>query len=131
MKKNLFIVLWVVVLVVVYVLLINIYASIISADFSFGGESNMKYETGEVVLGLGDQVEVSVTRNRFYGTFVEKSSKESKSVTLYLLNFISLPLRVEGKNLFLVHLISLIVVFFILYKLTKWKGRRDYERGFI
>ena len=131
MKKNLFIVLWVVVLVFVYVLLINISASIISADFSLGGGNDVKYETGEVVLGLGDQVEVSVTRNRFYGTFVEKSSKESKSVTLYLLNFISLPLRVEGKNLFLVHLISLIVVFFTLYKLTKWKGRRDYERGFI
>ena len=116
----------------VYVILINIVAYSMSINLlSTGYASSNEYIGGDVVIGFGDSVDVTVTRNRWYGTILENSVQKTKSSTLYLLNLIIIPLYSNGKSLFLVNIILLVFLVVFLYASMKWIKKRDHERGFV
>ena len=85
-----------------YVIVINIISNIMSISLPSTGYASNSYEGGDVVIGLSDSVQATVTRNRFYGTIIENNGK-AKSSTLYLFNFIRIPLYSNGKNLILIY----------------------------
>ena len=115
----------------VYVILINIIAYSMSPSSPIAGYVSDRYDGGDVVIGFSDSVEVTVTRNRWYGTILGNSGQETKSVTLYLLNFISIPLYSNGKSLLLINIILLVFLMVFLYAAMEWIKKRDIERGLI
>ena len=111
----------------VYVILINIISYSMSVSLPSTGYASNRYDSGDVVIGLGDSVEVTVTRNRWYGTILENNKQNAESRTLYLLNFISIPLYSNGKSLFFANLILLVSLLIFLYTSMKWIKKRDME----
>src|SRR3989344_5149103 len=109
----------------VYVILINIIAYSMSTSSPIAGYVSDRYDGGDVVIGFSDSVEVTVTRNRWYGTILGNSGQETKSVTLYLLNFISIPLYSNGKSLLLINIILLVFLMVFLYAAMEWIKKRD------
>ena len=59
----------------VYVILINIISYSMSVSLPSTGYASNRYDSGDVVIGLGDSVEVTVTRNRWYGTILENNKE--------------------------------------------------------
>ena len=79
-------------------------------------------------MGVNDKVDVTVTRNRWYGTIIENSGLETTS-KLYLFNLIALPLKSGGKSLFFMHLILLALLISSLFFINNKIKRYEFERG--
>ena len=116
----------------VYVALINILAySTSTSSPAAGYNAEARNDGGNVVVGVSDSVDVTVTRHRWYGTILENSGQKTKSAKLYLLNFISIPLYSNGKSMLLINMILLFFIIISLYFIIKWIKKRDSERGFM
>ncbi len=130
MKRNFLILVLAIVVIFVYVVFINFIANSLIGSTATTGYVQESNGGGDVRLGIGDKVDVTVTRNRWYGTIVENSGEKTRLATLYFLNFIALPLNVNGTSFFLVHLIFLVLVVISSFFISKKMKRSDFERGF-
>lgn len=103
-----------------YIVLINMFASIdVIPNSSQENEQNIKDDGTIIDIGMGEDVSITVTRHRFYGTIIESEN----SSYLYLLNRIRLPLIVNGINYILFHILFVILYIIILGRLLKRKER--------
>ena len=130
MRRNFFILVLAIIAILVYIILINFIANMPSFGQVTTGNSVGTIEGGDIKIGFGDKVEVTVTRNRWYGKIIENSYPKGKTATLYLFNFITLPLNAKGKSFFLIHTIFLVFLVFFLYFTNKKMKQKDFERGF-
>lgn len=103
-----------------YLFYINIYATI---DFSqnIEGFNNEQIIDGgtNVIIGMSDDVSVSVTRDRWYGTIIENGDTKN----LYFFDKIKLPLLINGINYVLYHIVFLILMIcsILIYEFQKKK----------
>lgn len=117
--------------IVVYLIFVNLAAFFFSWGFGVSGdELQTQSSGGDILIGLGDSVSVSVVRPRWYGTILENGGPEGVSRTLYLFGLFRLPLRVDGTSMLLVHVLFLAGIGFLGYRLFTNLRRRHYERGF-
>ena len=102
--------LWSIGIIVVYIVVINLIVSGINISNFFNDSSDNNQNGNIVQIKTGDAVNVFITRHRFYGTIEETSTSDK---TLYLFNFLKMPL-VSGKiNFVYTHIIILFLVVFI------------------
>ena len=109
----------------------SLIANSISTNSVTTGNAEERFDGGDVRIGLNDKVDVTVTRKRLYGTIIESSGRETKSITLYFLNFLAIPLNANGKSFFLIHIIFIVFLAFLLYITIKKARKNDFERGFV
>lgn len=117
-------------LILAYLLIINITANILSDGNSGSSKTLNKNNYGDVVLGVSDSIDVSVLRNRWYGTILEQSGTNTKLSKLYLFGFITLPINVNGSNLVWIHILFLMMVIGITYYSTNKMKKYYFERGY-
>lgn len=113
MKRTLITFLTVLGIFVTYILLINFIAT-----SPFDGLLNFDNTSCDISgtmldMSVRDKVDVTVIRNRWYGDIVENISQdESKNIsTLYLFNFIKIPIIIGSFNLILTHSVVLMLLF--------------------
>ena len=100
-----------------------------STDYSTTNQGYSEItEGGDVKIGIGDSVGVSVVRNRWYGTIVEEAGKGSD---LYMMGLVTLPLSSGGIGFVKFHILFLIVFVICLYMALKKAKKHDFERGFM
>lgn len=122
--KKIFKLMIIFVVVVAYVFIINIFASLISMTSEKAQEEKiLKQILGgmAVEIGVGDSVSVSVTRvGHWYGRFYVNNGKYLK-----LFYFINLPWKVKDYNFWIFHLIFLVTLtlFTILLFIQKQKTK--------
>ena len=110
MNRILKAIIWSFGILVLYIVVINIIASGINISNFFDNSSNNNVNGNIVQIKTGESVNVFITRHRFYGTIEETSASDK---TLYLFNFLKMPL-VSGKiNFVYTHIIILFLVVFI------------------
>jgi len=129
MRKNYLVYVIAVGLLLAYILIINAVGSLMSNESSYSGgvEGN---DYGDVVVGVSDNVDVSVVKNRWYGTILENSGRTTKLSKLYLMGFIPLPLNVNGGNLVWIHIIFAMCLIAGIYFGMKRMKRYYFERGY-
>ena len=129
MKKRTLVYIGAILVVILYIFFINTLA------YSFYSDENVaikSYEGGaDVRVGVSDNVGVSVTRPRFYGTITESSSSNSKISFLYLFNIIKLPLESGAINFLWIHIPFLIIGIFIFIFSLRRIRRNEFEMGFM
>jgi len=116
-------------MVIVYVLIINIFASILSISIE-NAEIRSSNGGGMLKIGVSESVSILVTRNRWYGKILEENGHS----ILYLFRFVKLPIRVKKLNFIYYHVIFLFILtaLIILFSLNKkvYKDKKpnyDYE----
>ena len=108
--------------IILYVPLINLFASLI--NFSSQGQSISSVISGgfNVRIGVSDSVGIKVTRTRFYGTIIISNGFEH----LYLFNLIKLPKKIQQYNFMIFHLIFLTTItLFTILIFTKKKVYKE------
>lgn len=86
-----------------------------------------------VKVGFHDSVDVSVKKNRWYGTIYEESNELGVQSNLYLFDLIKFPIKVNGNSWVNIHIVFLIglIVFGISILITKAINRANKnERGY-
>lgn len=118
-----------------YVLSINALAiTLYNKEEETEPKETIESDGGAMVrIGIGEQVDVSVKRSRWYGTIYESYSNEKSIGILRLFGFLKLPTMVNGKNWWVFHFIALemyliITVISFILDLIFSKERRD-ENG--
>ena len=92
--------------IVIYILSINLFASLINFSSQSQSLSSMFGSSSEVIIGFSESVSVTVTRERFYGTIIINNGMEY----LYLFNLITLPKKINGYGFMIFHIIFLIIL---------------------
>ncbi len=105
--------------ILVYFLLVNFIAFYSFNSFSQNTLKNNKNSQGSTIdFGVGNNADVSVHRERWYGTIDGIYSGNNNLDMLTFLGFLNIPINVNGFPLFWVHiavvLIYLLLGFFIL-----------------
>lgn len=100
-------------IILFYIILINVIAENI-INFSLQNYSIISYNSYEIaqVVGVSDSVSIGVLRPRPYGKIIEIGDNSK----LYLLNFIPLPLKYNGTNYEIYHLIFACLLIFYIHK---------------
>ena len=115
-----------------YVILINI------ISYNFSAISGMSVQTdgqaysqdgGDIKIGISDSVDVTVVRHRWYGTIVNGADNSGSSSNLYLLSFIKLPLRSNGKSMLFAHLAVIALIVICMNVIIRKINRNNFERG--
>ena len=108
--------------IVIYIISINIFASLI--NFSSQQQTIRSMISGgfNVRVGFSDSVSVMVTRNRWYGEIIINNGE----AYLYLFNLIKLPHKIQSYNFIIFHIIFLItLILFIILIFTKKKVYKE------
>ena len=104
--------------ILVYFLLINFIAFYNFNSFPQSIPHNKNSRGSEINFGVGNNADVSVHRERWYGTIDGIYSGNNNLDMLTFLGFLNIPINVNGFPLFWVHiavvLIYLLLGFFIL-----------------
>ena len=113
----------VILLIASYIFLINIFANLISiSQDNYEISETETIISGNIVqIGVGQSVNVQVTRNRWYGTIYETDGK----AYLYLFRLIKLPHKIKNYNFIWFHLIFLIIL--ILFSILIFTKRKVYK----
>lgn len=85
----------------------SIFNFLISFRFNFSIEDNLLSQGTAEVVGVGDSVSVTVIRDRFYGKLIEQGDIK----TAVIFSFLKIPIEKNGKNLILIHLFFIIILF--------------------
>jgi len=106
--------------------------SLASGSLGNAGDIFNKSPTGGamVEIGVGDQVDVQVVRNRWYGTIVESHTQNGIMSELYLLDLVGIPMNVGEFELFYVHLSILLIIIFVIalfFMIDLFERRSDTE----
>jgi len=108
--------------IVFYVILINIFANLIStSQENYEISKSKTLGLMEVKINIGESVSVQVTRNRWYGTIHENNGK----AYLHLFNLVKLPHKIKNYNFVWFHLIFLII--FILLSILIFTNKKIYK----
>src|SRR3989344_5238406 len=129
MKKRNLVYVSAIAIIFLYIFLTN---TIANSFYSDENEASKSYVSGaDIRVGVSDNVGVSVTRPRFYGTITESSSSNSKISFLYLFNLIKLPLESGAINFLWIHIPFLIIGIFIFIFSLRRIRRNEFEMGFM
>ena len=129
MRKSTLILTGCIIGIIAYFILINIVGFMFSVNF--GGYSGTEQESinggADVKIGVSDSIDVTITRNRFYGKIMESGSTS----TLYIFNILKIPLKVNGRSLLFANLILILALIIFIYTATKSIIKNNIERGFM
>lgn len=102
--------------IIAYVVVINIFSNLSTRTLLSGDNTSFIFQDNsqDVRLSMGDSAQVSVKRPRFYGTYYEYSSTSGKTVVLYLMNFIKMPIEKNSFNFVYVHIIFSIIILAVI-----------------
>ena len=106
---------------IVYIISINIFASLISYSY-INPKTTEKIEGGSVVeISVGESMSVQVTRPRWYGTIYENNGNSY----LHLFDFIILPKKIKNYNFIWFHLIFLIILISLTFLIFTKKSYKE------
>lgn len=126
MKKNIIITILLVILVS-YIIAINILSSFI-ISFMYNEEvlnESAIFDSSITKINVGNSVDISIKRPRWYGTIYENYIKKDLSI----LNIINFPLKAGNVNFSWFHLAFFSGLAFIGYKLNKKKITKNENLG--
>ena len=103
-------------LIIGYILIINVIAEL-SISLPIQENNINNNEDGNTKISISDSVSVSVYRERIYGNIYENNGNSK----LYLLWFVPLPLKSRGIGYVKFHILFLILLTLLLYKVYKKK----------
>ena len=108
-------------ILIFYVIVINMFAIIIS--FPFGSlTTTERIGGGSIVeVNMGESLDVEITRPRFYGTIYETSG----DTYLSLFNIFLFPTKIKGYNFLLFHFIFIISM--ILLTILMFTKKNSYK----
>jgi amino acid permease len=78
-------------------------------------------EDGNVRIGVGDSISVEIIKNRFYGYYYISGEKE----ILYFLDYIKIPMEINGYSIKIIHLFFIIYLIYLYYELAKENIYKD------
>jgi len=111
--------------IIIYILLINFFASIPSINLY--GTTSEKIEGGAIEVKVSDSVGVNVLRNRWYGRIIETHNKDTTTSYLYIFKIVKLPLMVNNINYVYVHLLFILILITIFSILSIFKKEVNNE----
>ncbi|MBI2449256.1 hypothetical protein HYV49_03080 [Candidatus Pacearchaeota archaeon] len=110
-----------------YVILINLVAFISQlGGFSYEDGIEQGDSGGDVKVGVGESVSVTVQRNRWYGKIIENVGDDSKISYVYLLGFLRLPLIINKFNFVYVHILMFVAIASVSVFLWRRKSKGFY-----
>jgi hypothetical protein len=113
-------------LVLVYIIGINILFNFLSiSNYQNIGNINDKSWGTNIIMGVQESVDISVTRPRFYGTYYETASTSGKVIILYSLKYIRIPIRYNSLNFIFFHMIFIGVIALELYKDRRLQNEKN------
>lgn len=103
-------------IILIYILLISFITEPVT---NMIGQTQLK-GGGMLEIGVGNKVDVSIQRNRWYGTYMGTGSTES----LYLFNILKIPTKINGTDYMPLHiiLISVLIIINLLAFILEMKG---------
>ena len=114
MKKTLYAVGGSIIFLVFYVMALNAFASYVIIGNENEASSQLTRAGGSVVeIGVGNRVDVSVVRNRWYGKIYEKQYDRNMIGYSYPLELFQIPMSINGFDLIYIHLSIIIIVIFV------------------
>ena len=102
-------------------------------------QENKTFNGMFVELGIGNKVDVSVTRERWYGIIIESYNGDNNLNNLYLFNQVRIPINVNGSNWVFTHwcvlglMLWIMIVMFgldIYFSITKNERREENALGY-
>jgi len=104
------------VVIVLYVFLINFVPLLLESSWKIRSKQDINYEMSmSEQIGISDDVSVTVVRERFYG----KIYQYDEDSYVYLLYFVKLPLKIDGKDYLWFHVLFTVIVLVSLFLLKK------------